>query len=72
MADSNSFLSPYKILPIAQLKKYMDIFGDFFRKAEGHCFWLSVVRGAWGVARGAWRVVRGAWRMVRGAWFRIF
>ena len=30
----------------------------FRRKAEGHCFWLSVVRGAWCV--------------VRGAWFRIF
>ena len=37
----------------------------FRRKAEGHCFWLSVVRGAWCVARGAWCVARGAW-------FRIF
>ena len=44
----------------------------FRRKAEGHCFWLSVVRGAWCVARGAWRVERVAWRVLRGAWFRFF
>ena len=37
----------------------------FRRKAEGHCFGLSVVRGAWCVACGAWCVVRVAW-------FRIF
>ena len=37
----------------------------FRRKAEGHCFRLSVVRGAW-------RVARGAWCVARGAWFRIF
>ena len=30
----------------------------FRRKVEGHCFWFSVVRGAW--------------RVVRGAWFRVF
>ena len=40
----------------------------FRRKAEGHCFWLSVVRGAWCVACGAWCVVRGAWCVARSAW----
>ena len=32
----------------------------FRRKAEGHCFWLSVVHGSWRVVRGTWRVVRGS------------
>ena len=43
----------------------------FRRKAEGHCFWLSVVHGWWRVVRGAWCVARGAWCVARGAWFRI-
>ena len=30
MADSNSFFSPYKILPIAQEKKYLGIFFFLF------------------------------------------
>ena len=30
ITDSNSFLSPYKILPIAQENKHFGVFQDFF------------------------------------------
>ena len=30
MANSNSFLSPYEVLPIAQENKYLRIFSNFF------------------------------------------
>ena len=49
----------------------LDIFcpPPFRRKVEGHCFWFSVVHGAWCVARGAWCVVRGAWFRVFSGYF---
>ena len=37
MDDSNSFFSPYKILPIAQQNKYLGIFSYFIMELYVEC-----------------------------------
>ena len=37
MANSNSFLSPYEVLPIAQENKYLGNFSDFIVKSYVVC-----------------------------------